>query len=154
MLGTLTELGGFRARVAEIARALDGLCAEQPYHRIIVYGARTRETQAALYAQGRTTLGRIVTYAQPEQSAHCYGAAADIALLADHGGGWLPAEHEAWDVLASLVREASLVTGSDFKKLVDRPHIELPGWRTLARTGTLTIHRNAAPATGAEPKVT
>lgn len=144
MLGTLTEHGAFRARVTEIVRALDALCAEQPYHRIVVYGARTVETQEQLYAQGRTTRGRIVTNARAEQSAHCWGAACDIALLGDRGGGWLPAEHEAWDVLARLARDSGLVTGADFKGLVDRPHVELAGWRELARAGTLTLHRDAS----------
>lgn len=150
MLGTLTEQREFRARVTEIVRALDALCAEQPYHRIVVYGARSVETQERLYAQGRTAPGRIVTHAKPEQSAHCWGAACDVALLADKGGGWLPAEHEGWEALARLVRDAGLVTGSDFRRLVDRPHIELPGWPELARTGALTLHRDAAPATGAK----
>ena len=150
MLSTLTSERAFQARVAAIARAMDDRCAEKPYHRIIVYGARTVETQQRLYAQGRTTPGPIVTRAKPEQSAHCYGAACDIALLADKGGGWLPAEHEAWDVLASLVRSEYLVTGSDFKSIVDRPHIELRDWRDLVKAGALTLHRDAAPATGAK----
>ena len=154
MLATLTEQREFRARVTEIVRALDALCAEQPYHRIVVYGARSVETQERLYAQGRTQPGRIVTHARPEQSAHCWAAACDVALLADKGGGWLPAEHEAWDVLARLVRDAGLVTGSDFKRFLDRPHIELPGWPELAKTGALALHRDAAPATGADPRST
>jgi hypothetical protein len=150
MLSTLTHEGAFQARVASIARALDDRCDKKPYHRIVVYGARSVETQARLYAQGRTTPGPIVTRAKPEQSAHCYGAACDIALLADNGGGWLPAEHEAWTILASLVRSEYLVTGADFRGFVDRPHIELPKWRDLVRTGVLRLHRDAAPATGAK----
>ena len=114
MLDGLTTQRDFRARVVEIVRALDALCAEQPYHRIVVYGPRTVETQERLYAQGRTAPGKIVTYAKPEQSAHCWGAACDVALLADVGGGWLAAENEAWDVLA-LHRDAAPATGAGRK---------------------------------------
>lgn len=44
---------------------------------------RTIEEQDALYAQGRTKPGKIVTNAKGGQSMHNYGLAIDIVLLVD-----------------------------------------------------------------------
>jgi peptidoglycan L-alanyl-D-glutamate endopeptidase CwlK len=44
---------------------------------------RTIEEQDALYAQGRTKPGKIVTNAKGGQSYHNYGLAIDIVLLVD-----------------------------------------------------------------------
>ena len=44
---------------------------------------RSSAEQNALYAQGRTTPGQIVTWAKGGQSYHNYGLAVDICLLID-----------------------------------------------------------------------
>ena len=44
----------------------------------IVQGFRSFADQQAIYDQGRTTPGKIVTWAKAGQSYHCYGMAADI----------------------------------------------------------------------------
>ncbi len=44
---------------------------------------RTIAEQTALYAQGRTTPGNIVTWAEGGRSYHNYGLAVDICLLVD-----------------------------------------------------------------------
>lgn len=44
---------------------------------------RTIAEQNALYAQGRTTPGKIVTWAEGGRSYHNYGLAVDICLLVD-----------------------------------------------------------------------
>jgi peptidoglycan L-alanyl-D-glutamate endopeptidase CwlK len=53
-------------------------------------GFRTRERQAALYAQGRATSGPIVTYSRPGQSFHNDGMAADIVGYVDGKWTWNP----------------------------------------------------------------
>lgn len=50
------------------------------------YTLRTFAEQASLYAQGRSTPGRIVTNAGAGQSYHNYGLAVDIVLLKDTNG--------------------------------------------------------------------
>lgn len=47
----------------------------------IVQGLRTIEQQDAIYAQGRTTPGEIVTKAKGGHSYHNYGLAIDFALI-------------------------------------------------------------------------
>ena len=48
---------------------------------LIYCGRRTMEEQAALYAKGRTSKGKIVTKARPGESYHNYGLAFDWAPL-------------------------------------------------------------------------
>ena len=50
---------------------------------------RTIAEQNKLYAQGRTTAGRIVTNARGGQSFHNFGLAADIVLLQDRNNDWI-----------------------------------------------------------------
>lgn len=49
----------------------------------IVQGRRTKEEQDAIYAQGRTKPGKIVTKAKWYQTFHFYGLAVDFAILVD-----------------------------------------------------------------------
>lgn len=49
---------------------------------VLICGLRTAAQQDALYAQGRTAPGRIVTYAQAGQSRHNSGVAADAGVFA------------------------------------------------------------------------
>lgn len=51
----------------------------------VVQGYRTFEEQQAIYDQGRTKPGSIVTYAAPGSSYHNYGLALDIAPLIKNG---------------------------------------------------------------------
>jgi peptidoglycan L-alanyl-D-glutamate endopeptidase CwlK len=48
---------------------------------LIYCGRRTMEEQAALYAKGRTIIGKIVTKAKPGESYHNYGLAFDWVPL-------------------------------------------------------------------------
>lgn len=63
---------------AEICQALTGkaICR-------FAYTTRTFAEQAVLFAQGRTTPGKIVTKARAGRSYHNYGLAIDIVLLID-----------------------------------------------------------------------
>src|ERR1043165_556102 len=65
---------------------------------------RTFEEQNALYAQGRTKPGQIVTNAKGGQSYHNYGLAIDFALLIDKNGDGKPDE-VSWDRLKDYDRD-------------------------------------------------
>lgn len=47
----------------------------------VISGLRSWQQQAALYAQGRTKPGKIVTKARPGSSWHNYGLAIDLGLF-------------------------------------------------------------------------
>lgn len=65
-------------------------CQALGFRVALFEGFRSPERQEALYAQGRTSRGKIITNARPGQSWHQYGLAADIAYLT-------PAGQWTWD---------------------------------------------------------
>lgn len=71
----LTSLVRYRARNFLAACNAAGLDV------LVTSTLRDHEAQAALYAQGRTKPGRIVTWALPGQSWHNWGRAFDVVPL-------------------------------------------------------------------------
>ena len=91
-------------------------------------GFRTFALQDALYAQGRTTPGAIVTNAKGGQSPHNYGLAVDVTLLTPRGADWNYAGPD-WQRLIAAVRAAPrLHPGAAFG---DMDHIEAVHWQQL-----------------------
>lgn len=93
-------------------------------------GFRTPERQQALYDQGRTTPGNIVTNAKPWQSWHCYGLAADIAYR-DPQGRW------TWDGDFHRLSPIFEQYGLRWFGPGDAGHYEQPGKLTLKRAKEL-----------------
>lgn len=94
-------------------------------------GRRNLATEAALYAQGRTTPGQIVTWAKPGDSAHLFGWALDVALKSPAGTMTWDYTDPAWLRLWTAIRAApSLHSGQDFPAgEADGAHIERLNWR-------------------------
>jgi len=124
-------LGVHPTVIVRVARILDALVALQA-PAIVTAGVRSVSEQQALYAQGRTRPGRIVTNVDGviRRSNHQikddgFGHAVDIAFLDDRGKpSW--EEHHPWELLGAMARQQGLVWGGDWKSIVDRPHVELP----------------------------
>lgn len=106
------------------------------HHKMIItQGFRSKEEQDKIYAQGRTTPGKIVTNAKGGHSMHNYGLAIDFALLTPDG------KKAVWDTYSDfdkdgmpdwseVVEEAKklgFVWGGDWKSFVDKPHLEMTG---------------------------
>jgi len=72
----LAKLEPFVAE-AELAMEKHGVKVE------VISGLRSWAAQAALFAQGRTKPGRIVTKARPGSSWHNYGLAIDLGLFSN-----------------------------------------------------------------------
>lgn len=103
------------------------------YKMIITQGLRTFAEQNALYAQGRTKPGNIVTNAKAGQSMHNYGLAIDFALVSPDG------KRAVWDTKADfdrdgkadwteVVEEAKKLGfewGGDWRSFKDNPHFEM-----------------------------
>ena len=90
-------------------------------------GIRFDKRQADLYAQGRTTPGRIVTWAKPGQSSHQpksdgYAWALDLAFRGKDT--WADADPWLWDLVGLLARALGLSWGGNWRgKKKDRPHL-------------------------------
>lgn len=91
-------------------------------------GYRSRERQAQLYAQGRTTPGQVVTKAKPGESLHNYGVAFDIVFRKEGYG----ASQALWQTVGSLGRKHGLEWGGDWTGFKDMPHFQIMQGYTLA----------------------
>lgn len=114
--------------VQPIARALIQKSVEMGINIKIISGLRTYEEQDALYAQGRTTPGNIVTNARGRHSNHNFGIAFDVGVF--EGNKYLP-ESTKYKVVGALGMDLGLEWGGNWKSIVDQPHFQLrPMWAT------------------------
>lgn len=100
----------------------------------VVQGLRTFEEQDAIYAQGRTKPGAIVTNARAGSSYHNYGLAVDLVELKDGQANW----NFKYKLLQPIARKYGLTWGADWdndgltkadgdkdEHLVDMPHFQM-----------------------------
>jgi peptidoglycan L-alanyl-D-glutamate endopeptidase CwlK len=93
---------------------------------VITQGYRSKSQQSALYEQGRTTPGAVVTNAKPGYSKHNYGVAFDVAPLNKSGNPYWPNDTELWDRIGQIGESIGL-KWSGKAKFKDLPHFEYPG---------------------------
>jgi peptidoglycan L-alanyl-D-glutamate endopeptidase CwlK len=92
----------------------------------IVQGNRTVAQQKAIYAQGRTKPGPIVTWTL--KSSHIGGRAIDFAALVSGKISWNPKHYPE---IAKAFKQAAkelktpIIWGGDWKKTKDWGHIQL-----------------------------
>ncbi|BAV45416.1 Putative peptidoglycan-binding domain 1 protein [Mesorhizobium loti] len=104
-------------------------CTQQQLPFRIFEAWRAPERQQYLYEQGRSRPGRVVTYAQPWESYHQYGLAADFVLYYDgQANPWSwddsGARKSLWDSLHQIGR------GLDLEPLgFETPHLQVAGLR-------------------------
>ncbi|NRF94821.1 M15 family metallopeptidase [Paenibacillus frigoriresistens] len=115
--------------VAHKTRQLITAAFNEGIYIVIVQGLRIMDEQAALYAQGRTTAGSIVTNAKAGYSCHNYGVAIDFALLADDGVNVLWTVNDKWRRVGAIGKSLGFVWGGDWtvqkEGIVDFPHFEM-----------------------------
>jgi peptidoglycan L-alanyl-D-glutamate endopeptidase CwlK len=92
----------------------------------VVQGLRTFAEQDALFAQGRSKSGQVVTNARGGQSNHNYGLAVDVVPFNDGKPNW-NAPNSIWVALGAEAEKLGLEWGGGWKKFIDRPHVQLPG---------------------------
>ena len=108
------------------ARALVQRAAQGGIVIKVISGLRTYAEQDALYAQGRTKPGRIVTKARGGYSNHNFGIAFDIGVF--EGAKYLP-ESPKYKAVGALGMDLGLEWGGNWKTIVDEPHFQLrPTW--------------------------
>jgi len=105
---------------------LAALCLDKGIEIRVTQGYRSYAQQLALYAQGRTTPGRIITNAKPEDSMHCYGLAVDIAPNLPNLPNWTPdwnALDTTWKLVLSIALSCDLAEGANWRTFKDYPHL-------------------------------
>lgn len=96
---------------------------------------RSGDDQDALWAQGRTKPGHIVTNAKAGQSAHNYGLAIDIVPMVNGKPDWNGTD-PIWDQIGELGVAAGLTwLGSPHSSFPEKPHFEATDWRAIAGLG-------------------
>lgn len=110
-----------RAKVTQLVEGLahDGISVE------VVQGLRTFEEQNALYAQGRTKKGQIVTNARGGFSNHNYGLAVDLCPFKNGKPQWN--DNAGFLAIGAEAASLGLEWGGNWKKFIDKPHVQLPG---------------------------
>ena len=127
--------------VQPLARGLIAAAAAAGIAIKIISGTRTYEEQNALYEQGRSTPGRIVTNARGGYSNHNFGIAFDIGVF--EGGRYLD-ESPAYKTVGALGKQLGLEWGGDWQSIQDEPHFELrPPWARDMSEGAMLAELRA-----------
>ncbi|MER2293971.1 MAG: M15 family metallopeptidase [Desemzia incerta] len=96
-------------------------------------GFRSFTDQNALYAQGRTKSGNIVTNARGGYSNHNFGLAVDYFLVSDDGSKALWTVNDKWKRVAAIGKELGFSWGGDWESFPDYPHLEMTGGLSTAQ---------------------
>lgn len=117
--------GPFFDRVAAMLHKLE--------QRGIVYfavsGFRSYPEQQALYEQGRTQPGPVVTQARAGESPHCFGLAVDFVRdgYLERAGLQPDYRPESYVDLGAAAAAEGLVWGGTWR-FPDRPHVQWPSY--------------------------
>lgn len=95
------------------------LCSQEGYNLKITSGYRSQEEQDKLYAQGRTTPGKIVTWTK--NSKHTKRIAFDVAFS---GTNPYPKNFD-WEKIGIIGEKVGFKWGGRFKSFKDNLHFEI-----------------------------
>ena len=117
------DISQLHPKLQSIIPQIIGICAAQGLPVLVTDGFRTKAEQDAIYAQGRTAPGSIVTQVRWPNSAHCWGVAFDFCRnVRDR-------EYDDSDRffsrVADVAKQFGLEWGGDWKNFVDKPHLQL-----------------------------
>ncbi len=96
---------------------------------------RDSAAQAALYAQGRTKPGKIVTNAKPGQSWHNWGCALDVVPLRNGKPVWgttTDVDKALWNKIGQLGEQAGLEWAGRWVRFREYAHFQYTGGLKLA----------------------
>ncbi|MGG4434630.1 peptidoglycan-binding protein [Priestia megaterium] len=126
------KLKGVHGTIRDMVIQLIKKAYDQKIYVAITQGFRSIDEQNALYAQGRTTGGSIVTNARGGYSFHNYGLAVDFVLLNE-------SKQPVWNVNDKWMSVVRMATGMGFSSgaywssFKDYPHLELTFGLSLAQ---------------------
>jgi len=115
-------------RLQSLAAQLKTKCAAKGYQIAIGESFRSAAEQDALYAQGRTKPGAIITNVSGSSygSMHQWGIAFDF--YRNDGRGAYNTSGNFFEAVGAIGKGLGLEWGGDWKSIVDRPHFQLPDW--------------------------
>jgi D-alanyl-D-alanine dipeptidase len=117
-------------QLAALVRAAAATLEPAGTYLLVVSGLRTSAEQNALYAQGRTAPGHIVTDAKAGESMHNYGLAVDVVPYLSGDGGALnwTIETPQYQAMVAAMKAQGLEWGGDWAgDLGDFDHFQMAG---------------------------
>jgi len=137
----MSILNSLHPQAKQLAEKLIAECGKLGLEIKISSTWRTKAEQDALYAQGRTKPGSIITNAVYPQSQHCWGTAFDFfrndGVKNPNTGkvdGWYDGD-SFFTKVGRIGEKIGLEWGGSWTSFKDKPHFQLKGnewaWRTL-----------------------
>lgn len=126
------DLSTLHSTVAAKARSMKQRCADAGIDIIFTSTYRDDESQAAIYAQGRTTPGDIVTNAKPGESWHNWRCAFDIVIVRNGKAVW-STKDPAWKQVGEIGESCGLEWAGRWKgRLQEMAHFQYTAGLKLA----------------------
>lgn len=117
--------------LAAKVRTMALMLAQENIFIRVVQGIRTWAEQDALYAEGRTKPGKIVTNCPGGKSYHNFGLAVDaVPSINGLDQAWEPdwnENHPTWKRMVAVGESLGLNAGGDWRTFKDWPHFQLTG---------------------------
>lgn len=126
------DVSKLHPRLQSIIAELKKKCNEQGLKLGIGECFRSVEEQDALYAQGRTKPGKVVTKAKGSSysSQHQWGIAVDFFKNVK---GQEYSDSAFFTKVATIAKSLGLGWGGDWTSFKDRPHLYLPDWGSTTK---------------------
>ena len=112
-------------------RAFIAACDKAGIDILITSTYRDHESQAALYAQGRTTPGKRVTNAKAGQSMHNFQCAADFVPMVNGKCQWK--DEALFAKCGAIAESVGLEWSGRWKRNPEMAHVQYTGGLTLAQ---------------------
>jgi len=107
-------------------------CKDKGIDILVTSTYRDMESQAALYAQGRTTEGKIVTNAGPGDSYHNWRCAVDVVPLINGKPDW-DGSHPVWEQIGLIGSECGLEWAGKWIHFKELAHFQYTNGLTIAQ---------------------
>jgi peptidoglycan L-alanyl-D-glutamate endopeptidase CwlK len=128
------KIDDLHPKVAIMCNKFIAECDKQDIDILITSTYRDAESQNALYAQGRTKPGRIVTNAKAGQSWHNWKCAFDVVPLRNGKPVWgtIGKDLELWNKVGAIGESVGLEWAGRWKRFKEFPHFQFTSGLTLA----------------------
>jgi len=115
----------------QLAEAFIAAAKAEGIDLLVTSTYRDSESQDALYAQGRTTPGNIVTRAKAGQSWHNWRCALDVVPLVNGKAIW--DDQALWKQVGEIGKSCGLEWAGDWVTFKEFPHFQYTGGLTIAQ---------------------
>lgn len=124
------KLEDLHPKVKTLCEQFIASCAKHDIDVLITSTYRDAESQNALYAQGRTTAGKIVTNAKGGQSFHNWKVAFDFVPIVNGKAQWMDAD--LFNKCGEIGESVGLEWAGRWKKFKEMAHFQYTYGLTLA----------------------